>query len=54
MTSDVGLHGLLRSWSYKTFFMLNSVKHEIFSANKYENANIFMFISREMFMISYV
>ena len=25
--------------SYKTFFMLNSAEHEIFSANKYENAN---------------
>ena len=24
---------------YKTSFMLNSVVHEIFSANKYENAN---------------
>ena len=24
---------------YKTFFMLNSSEHEIFSANKYENAN---------------
>ena len=24
---------------YKTFIMLNSAKHEIFSANKYENAN---------------
>ena len=24
---------------YKTFFMLNSTVHEIFSANKYENAN---------------
>ena len=23
----------------KPFFMLNSAKHEIFSANKYENAN---------------
>ena len=23
----------------KTFFMLNSAEHEIFSANKYENAN---------------
>ena len=34
---------------YKTFFMLNSAKHEIFSANKYENAN-----SREIFMLSYV
>ena len=29
------------SWArgYKTFFMLNSAEHEIFSANKYENAN---------------
>ena len=25
--------------SYKTFFMLNSAEHVIFSANKYENAN---------------
>ena len=25
--------------SYKTFFMLNSAEHEIFSANKHENAN---------------
>ena len=24
---------------YKTFFMLNSAEHEIFFANKYENAN---------------
>ena len=24
---------------YKTFFMLNSAKHEFFSTNKYENAN---------------
>ena len=24
---------------YKTFFMLNSAEHEIFSANKYKNAN---------------
>ena len=30
------LNGL---WAYKTFFMLNSAEHEIFSANKYENAN---------------
>ena len=29
------------SWSrgYKTFFMHNLAEHEIFSANKYENAN---------------
>ena len=24
---------------YKTVFMFNSAEHEIFSANKYENAN---------------
>ena len=31
----------------KLFFMLNSAEHEIFSANKYENANgIFIFINR--------
>ena len=24
---------------YKTFFMLNSAEHDIFSANKYKNAN---------------
>ena len=24
---------------YKTFFMLNSAEHEVFSANKYVNAN---------------
>ena len=35
--------------------MLNSAKHEISFANKYENANgIFIFISREIFMLSYV
>ena len=28
-----------RTQGYKTFFMLNSAEHEIFSANKYENAN---------------
>ena len=36
--------------AYKTFFMLISAEHEIFSANKYENANIvgiFIFISWE-------
>ena len=33
--------GLIRvqAQGYKTFFMLNSAEHEIFSANKYENAN---------------
>ena len=35
---------------YKTFFMLNSAEHEIFSANKYENANN----SREISILTYV
>ena len=42
---------------YKAFFMPNSAEHEIFSANKYENANkvgIFIFISREIFVLSYI
>ena len=46
-----------RPRGYKTFFMLNSAKHEIFSGYKYENANkvgIFIFISRESFILSYV
>ena len=30
---------LIQGRGYKTFFMLNSAEHEIFSANKYENAN---------------
>ena len=37
-------------------FLLNIAEHEIFSANKYENANfvgIFIFISWENFMLSY-
>ena len=37
--------------------MLHSAEHEIFSANKYENANdvgIFIFISSEIFMLSYI
>ena len=42
---------------YKTFFMLNSAEHEIFSANEYENAKhswLFILISRKNFMLSYV
>ena len=38
-------------------FLLNKAEHEIFSANKYENANfvgIFIFISGENFMLSWV
>ena len=34
--------------------MINSAEHEIFSANKYEIVGIFIFISRENFMLSYV
>ena len=29
----------IKQGGYKTFFMLNSAEHEIFPANKYENAN---------------
>ena len=41
---------------YKSFFMLKSAEHEIFSADKYENANNswHFHISREIFMLSYV
>ena len=38
---DWKLGELIRPRGYITFFMLNSAEHEIFSANKYENANIF-------------
>ena len=38
------------------YFLLNIAEHENFSAYKYENANyivgIFIFISREIFMLS--
>ena len=35
--------------------MLNSAEHEIFSANKYETiVGIFIFFSREIFMLSYI
>ena len=34
------LCGTVRLRRYKTFFMLNSAEHEIFSVNKYENANL--------------
>ena len=37
---------VLRLRGYKTFFMLNSAEHEIFSANEY---GIVIFISREIF-----
>ena len=39
---------------YETFFMLNSAKHEMFSANKYENANklAFSYLLAEKFSCS--
>ena len=53
---EVLLYGDTYARGYKTFFMLNSGEHEIFSAFKYENAIgcIFVFISREKFMLSSV
>ena len=41
-TGPLPAYGLLtvnQARGYKTFFMLNSAEHEMFSANKYENAN---------------
>ena len=41
----------------QNFLVLNSAEHEIFSTNKYQNAaivGIFIFISREIFMLSFV
>ena len=35
----IGLKRMPWPRGYKIFFMLNSAEHEIFSANKYENAN---------------
>ena len=35
-------------------FLLNIAEHENFSANKYDNVGIFIFISRENFMLSRV
>ena len=32
-----------RPRGYKTFFMLNSVEHEVLNAHKYENINKFAF-----------
>ena len=44
----------IRPRGIKLFFILNSTEHEIFSADKYVNANnvgIFICISKEMFML---
>ena len=29
----------IRPWGYKTFFVLNSIQHEISNAHKYKNIN---------------
>ena len=34
------VHCVTRPEGYQTFFMLNTVQHEMFSVNKYENAYI--------------
>ena len=39
MLPELGLHSLLGPRGNKTFFMLNSTEHEMFSAHNYENAN---------------
>ena len=36
---------LIRARGYKTFFMLNSVEHEILNAYKYKNIKKFSFFS---------
>ena len=54
-SKQTGLKCRSRPRGYKTFLMLNSAEHEMFSANKYENANNswhFIFVSREIFMPS--
>ena len=42
---SLGLLGK-QAWprGYKTFFMLNSVEHEILNAHKYKNINKFSFL----------
>ena len=42
----------LKLLTFANSFLLNIAGYEIFSAKKYENANIFIFISRENFMLS--
>ena len=39
LTPALEIFKVTRPRGYKTFFMLNSAEREIFSANKYENAN---------------
>ena len=48
---------ITRPRGYKTLFMLNSDEHEIFSANELKMpmiVGIFIFISREIFVLRYV
>ena len=44
----------LKLLTIANFFLINIAEHENFSANKYENAIIFIFISSENFMLSWV
>ena len=55
-TDDAPRSGPKVNLGYKTFFMLNSAEHEIFSANMKMSiiVGIFIFISRDIFMLSQV
>ena len=39
---------LFRARGYKTFFMLNSVEHEILNAHKYKNIKTFSFFQAQV------
>ena len=57
VSSDLSLFYLVYpTWpqGYRTFFMLNSAEHEIFSANKYENACSALFSNKEFAIVSYL
>ena len=51
---EISLLIIFKLLTVANFFLLNIAKHENFSANKYENVivGIFIFISREEFMLS--
>ena len=40
---SVSCYRVSRPWGYKTFFMLNSIEHEILNAHKYKNIKKFSF-----------
>ena len=42
-----------RSQGYKTFFMLNSVEHEILNAHKYENIEKFSILQAQISLECY-